>query len=126
MEFRQDLIPLAKLGLPGSLLFLQLAEAVLTDFGQADPVQSVPAHLKRILTLVRGNESSLAFAKQLDEDLSLLGAEFQCPAELLRGVPRMLSRDDCDPLGWQEERVLRNNWVVGSTMSMPRGSQGGH
>src|SRR5208337_945081 len=49
-------------------------------------------------TLVRGNESSLAFAKQLDEDLSLLGAEFQCPAELLRGVPRMLSRDDCDPL----------------------------
>jgi len=58
-------------------------------------------------TPVRGNESSLAFAKQLDEDLSLLGAEFQCPAELLRGVPRMLSRDDCDPLRWQEERVLR-------------------
>ena len=58
-------------------------------------------------TFVRGNESSLAFAKQLDEDLSLLGAEFQCPAELLRGVPRMLSRDDCDPLRWQEERVLR-------------------
>ena len=27
-------------------------------------------------TLVRGNESSLAFAKQLDEDLSLLGAKF--------------------------------------------------
>jgi len=37
----------------------------------------------------------------------LLGAEFQCPAELLRGVPQMLSRDDCDPLRWQEERVLR-------------------
>ena len=52
MEFRQDLIPLAKLGLPGSLLLLQLAEAVLANFGQADPVQSVPAHLKRILTLV--------------------------------------------------------------------------
>ena len=49
----------------------------------------------------------MAFAKQLDEELSLLGAEFQCPAELLRGVPRMLSRDDCDPLRWQEERVLR-------------------
>src|SRR5208337_1455705 len=44
---------------------------------------------------------------QLDEDLTLLGAEFQCPAELLRGVPQMLSRDDCDPLRWQEERVLR-------------------
>src|SRR5208337_2338177 len=55
----------------------------------------------------RGNESSLAFAKQLDEDLSWLGAEFQCPAELLPGVPQMLSRDDCDPLRWQEERVLR-------------------
>jgi hypothetical protein len=37
----------------------------------------------------------------------LLGAEFQCPAELLPGVPQMLSRDDCDPLRWQEERVLR-------------------
>ena len=37
----------------------------------------------------------------------MLGAEFQCPAELLRGVPQMLSRDDCDPLRWQEERVLR-------------------
>ena len=57
----------------------------------------------RLRTLVRGNESSLAFAKQLDEDLSLLGAEFQCPAKLLRGVPRMLSRDDCDPLRWQVE-----------------------
>ena len=45
--------------------------------------------------------------KQLDEDLSWLGAEFQCPAELLRGVLQMLSRDDCDPLRWQEERVLR-------------------
>jgi len=54
-------------------------------------------------TLVRGKESSLAFAKQLDEDLSLLGAEFQCPAELLPGVPQMLSRDDCDPLRWQVE-----------------------
>ena len=37
----------------------------------------------------------------------MLGAEFQCPAELLRGVPQMLSGDDCDPLRWQEERVLR-------------------
>ena len=37
----------------------------------------------------------------------MLGAEFQCPAELLLGVPQMLSRDDCDPLRWQEERVLR-------------------
>ena len=54
-------------------------------------------------TLVRGNESSLAFAKQLDEDLSLLGAEFQCPAELLPGMPRMISRDDCDPLRWRVE-----------------------
>ena len=52
MEFRQDLIPLAKLGFPGSLLLLQLAEAVLANFGQADPVQSVPAHLERMLTLV--------------------------------------------------------------------------
>ena len=37
----------------------------------------------------------------------MLGAEFQCLAELLRGMLQMLSRDDCDPLRWQEERVLR-------------------
>ncbi len=37
----------------------------------------------------------------------MLGAEFECPAELLPGVSQMLSRDDCDPLRWQEERVLR-------------------
>jgi len=57
-------------------------------------------------TLVRGNESSWLL-RTSSLDLSLLGAEFQCPAELLRRVPQMLSRDDGDPLHWQEARVLR-------------------
>ena len=69
-------------------------------------------------TLVRGIESSLAFAKQLDEDLSLLGAEFQCPAELLRGVPRSSPATTAIPCagGWNES--CADNCVVGSTMSV--------
>ena len=59
-------------------------------------------------TLVRGNESSwLLRSSSMRTEPGLLRAEFQCPAELLPGVPQMLSRDDCDPLRWQEERVLR-------------------
>src|SRR5437879_1271838 len=49
LEFGQDPLTLAKLGLPGSLLFLQLAEPVLTNLGQTDAVERLPPHLERIL-----------------------------------------------------------------------------
>jgi hypothetical protein len=52
LEFGQNPLTLAKLGLPGSLLFLQLSEPVLADLGQTDPVQRLPAHLERIPALV--------------------------------------------------------------------------
>src|SRR5271157_5160360 len=84
---------------------------LLYDFVTAELLARValcPHRLEPVhRTLKNGRQEFLAFAKQLDEHLSLLGAEFQCPAELLRGVLQMLSRDDCDPLRRQEERVLR-------------------
>ena len=67
-----------------------------------------PHRLEPVHRLLKnGREEFLAFAKQLDEDLSLLATEFQCPAELLRGVLQMLSRDDRDPRRWKEEAALR-------------------
>jgi len=84
---------------------------LLYDFVTAELLARVafcPHRLEPVhRTLKNARQELLAFAKQLEEDLSWLGAEFQCPAELLRGVLQMLSRDDCDPLRRLEERVLR-------------------
>src|SRR5690348_1780737 len=52
LEFGQDPLTFAKLVLPGSLLILQPAEPVLSDLGQADAVQRLPAHLEGVLALV--------------------------------------------------------------------------
>jgi hypothetical protein len=49
----------------------------------------------------------LAFARALDEDLELLGQEFQIPAELLRRLLSVLARDERDPRRWTEEVALR-------------------
>ena len=80
---------------------------LLNDFVTAELLARValcPHRLEPVpRTLKNGRQEFLAFAQQFDKDLSLLGAEFQCPAELLRGVPRMLSCDDCDPLRWRVE-----------------------
>ena len=49
----------------------------------------------------------LAFALALDEDLELLGQEFQVPAELLRRLLVVLSCDERDPRRWAEEVAIR-------------------
>ena len=49
----------------------------------------------------------LAFAVALDEDLELLGQEFQVPGDLLRRLMGVLARDDRDPRRWGEEATLR-------------------
>jgi hypothetical protein len=49
----------------------------------------------------------LAFARALDEDLELLGQEFQVPAELLRRLLGVLARDERDPRRWAEEAAIR-------------------
>ena len=49
----------------------------------------------------------LAFALVLDEELELLGQEFQVPAELLRRLLGVLARDERDPRRWAEEAAIR-------------------
>jgi hypothetical protein len=49
----------------------------------------------------------LAFARRLDEDLGLLGQEFQVSPELLRRLLVALSRDPRDPRRWAEEAEMR-------------------
>jgi hypothetical protein len=49
----------------------------------------------------------LAFARALDDDLEVLGQEFQVPGELLRQLLDVLARDERDPRRWREEAVLR-------------------
>jgi hypothetical protein len=49
----------------------------------------------------------LAFAHALDEELELLGEEFQVPAELLRQLLGVLARDPRDPRRWTGEAALR-------------------
>jgi hypothetical protein len=49
----------------------------------------------------------LAFARVLDEELELLGQEFQVPADLLRRLLGVLARDPRDPRRWTEEAAIR-------------------
>jgi hypothetical protein len=67
-----------------------------------------PHRLEPICRLLEnGKEKFLAFARQLDDDLKLLRAEFHCSAELLGRVLRMLCLSDHDPRRWTEETALR-------------------
>jgi hypothetical protein len=52
----------------------------------------------------------LAFARALDDDLELLGQEFQVPAELLRQLLGTLARNERDPRRWSEETALRQRF----------------
>ena len=67
-----------------------------------------PHRLEPVCRLLEnGREEFLAFARQLDDDLNLLGAEFHCSPELLRRVLRMLGFPDRDPRRCTEETALR-------------------
>jgi hypothetical protein len=52
-------------------------------------------------------DALLAFAHVLDEELELLGQEFQIPTERLRQLLGVLARDDRDPRRWTEEAAIR-------------------
>ena len=84
---------------------------LLYDFVTAELLARVPLCPHRLEPIYRllknGREEFLAFAQQLDHELNLLAGEFQCSAEVLRGVLQMLSRDDRDPRRWKEETALR-------------------
>ena len=73
---------------------------VLYDFVVAElqsRVELCPTRLRPLHRLLKnGREEVLAFAKELDDNLDRLASEFQCSAELLRGVLQLLCRDQCD------------------------------
>ena len=67
-----------------------------------------PHRLEPICRLLdNGKEKFLAFARHLDDDLKLFGAEFHCSADLLGRVLRMLCLSEHDPRRWTEETALR-------------------
>jgi len=84
---------------------------VLYDFVVAElqsRAELCPTQLRPIHRLLKnGREEFLAFAKELDVNLDRLASEFQCSAELLRGVLQLLSRDECDSRRYKLETVLR-------------------
>ena len=95
---------------------------LLNDFVTAELLARValcPHRLEPVpRTLKNGRQEFLAFAQQFDEDLSWLGAEFQCPAELSHGVLQMLSATTAIACAGRSNESCANNCVVGSTMSV--------
>jgi hypothetical protein len=87
---------------------------LLYDFVAAELRARAPLCPNRLEPVCRllenGPEEFLAFARQLDDDLNQLGAEFQCSAERLRRVLRMLCLPDHDLRRWTEETALRPQW----------------
>ena len=84
---------------------------LLYDFVAAELRARVPLCPHRLepicRSLEKGREEFLAFARQLDDGLNRLGAEFQCAPELLRRVLRMLCLHDQDLRHGTEESALR-------------------
>jgi hypothetical protein len=69
-----------------------------------------PHRLEPICRMLENQRDDLlAFARRLDEDLGLLGGEFQVSPELLRRLLVALSRDMRDPERWTEEAAVQKH-----------------
>jgi len=83
----------------------------LYDFVVAELNSRAPGCPHRLGPVCRAlqnqRDNLLAFARALDNDLELLGQEFQVPGELLRQLLGVLARDQRDPRRWSEEAPLR-------------------
>jgi len=58
--------------------------------------------------LVNHRDALLAFAKQLDVDLSALATEFQLPVAVVRAVFQVHTLEEKDPRRWPQEAALRS------------------
>jgi hypothetical protein len=58
--------------------------------------------------LVNHRDALLAFAKQLDADLSALAAAFQLPVSVVRAVFQVHTLEESDPRRWPVEAALRS------------------
>lgn len=67
-----------------------------------------PHRLNPVCTLLQNHRDQLlAFAKQLDEDLTNLAAAFEVPVAIVRDMLDMLACDERHPRRWQKEAALR-------------------
>jgi hypothetical protein len=68
-----------------------------------------PHRLTPVCTLLKNHRDQLlAFARQLDEDLAQLAAEFEVPIAVVRDLLELQALDKRQPLRWQKEATLRS------------------
>jgi hypothetical protein len=67
-----------------------------------------PHRLGPVCTLLKGHRDQLlAFAAQLDQDLTNLAAEFELPVAIVRELLDVQALDERQPRRWQKEAALR-------------------
>jgi hypothetical protein len=67
-----------------------------------------PHRIHPVCTLLQNHRDQLlAFAQQLDQDLTDLAAEFEVPVAIVRAVLDVQTLDKRQPLRWQKETALR-------------------
>lgn len=67
-----------------------------------------PHRLNPVCTLLQNHRDQLlAFAQQLDQDLTDLAAEFEVPVAIVRDLLDLQALDKRQPLRWQKEATLR-------------------
>jgi hypothetical protein len=85
--------------------------SALFDFIVAELQTRVPLcphRLGPVCTLLQNHRDQLlAFARQLDQDLALLAAEFEVPVAIVHALLDLQTLDKRQPLRWQKEATLR-------------------
>ena len=101
---RQDILALAG---PSYEDRCRLYDFVVAELQARQPL--CPHRLGPVVTyLVNHRDALLAFAKQLDADLSALASEFQLPVAVVRAVFQVHTLADKDPRRWPHEAALRS------------------
>jgi hypothetical protein len=83
-----------------------LFDFLVTELQARTPL--CPHRLGPVCTLLQNHRDQLlAFARQLDEDLTNLAAEFEVPLAIVRELLDLQRLDKRQPLRWQKEAALR-------------------
>lgn len=101
---RQDILALAGPGYEDRMLLYDFVIAELQARQGACPHRIGPV----VSYLINHRDALLAFAKQLDTDLSALAVEFQLPVSVVRAVFQVHTLEETDPRRWPVEAALRS------------------
>jgi hypothetical protein len=83
-----------------------LFDFILVELQAREPL--CPSRLGPVCTLLKKQRDALlAFADQLDQDLTKLAAEFQVPVTIVRDLLDLRALDSRQPRRWQQETALR-------------------